>query len=186
MTLLDQFLPRFDFHERHAITIDAPAGIVLDHAARQRAQDDPFIRTAIRLRELPTRLFGLSQRQPLDLDDFTFLGRDGDRGLAFGLTGAFWRPDYGLVEIRSPEQFRMHGRNDVCSLVMGFDTGSDAAGRTVLRTETRVFCPTAAVRRQFAPYWYLIRPVSGMIRRRMLARVRQQAESEVARRGRAG
>ncbi|BAK84760.1 hypothetical protein GLX_23480 [Komagataeibacter medellinensis NBRC 3288] len=46
-----------------------------------------------------------------------------------------------------------------------------------LTTETSVFCPTSATRRRFAPYWYLIRPVSGLIRRRMLAFIRKQAES---------
>ncbi|WP_306301746.1 phospholipase D-like domain-containing protein [Komagataeibacter kakiaceti] len=43
-------------------------------------------------------------------------------------------------------------------------------------TETRVFCPTPAVLWRFAPYWYLIRPVSGLIRQRMLAMLRRQAE----------
>jgi hypothetical protein len=39
-----------------------------------------------------------------------------------------------------------------------------------------LFCPTPVMRRKFAPYWYVIRPVSGLIRRRMLGRIRQQAE----------
>jgi len=178
MTLIDEFLPGYDFHECHTTVIRAPAGIVLDCAAGQRAQDDAFIRLAIQLRELPSRLLGLSQRPALDLGDFTFLGRDGDRALAYGLTGAFWRADYGLVDIRTPELFKSNERIDVCRLVMGFAADADDAGRTVLRTETRVFCPTPSVRRRFAPYWYAIRPVSGLIRRRMLARVRQQAERE--------
>ena len=118
-----------------------------------------------------------SSRPPLDLDHFTFLGREGDSELAFGLTGAFWRADYGLLDIRSAEAFKATVRQDVCQLVLSFYVDADTSGASVLSTETRVLCPTAAVRRRFAPYWYVIRPVSGLIRRRMLARVRRQAES---------
>ncbi|NUA31305.1 hypothetical protein [Cupriavidus basilensis] len=176
MTLIDDFLPHYDFRERHAALVHAPADIILDCVTRQRAQDDPLVRLAIGLRELPSRLMNRSSRPPLDLDDFTFLGREGDSGLAFGLTGAFWRADYGLLDIGSPEAFKATARMDVCQLVMSFNVDANTSGASMLSTETRVFCPTAAVRRRFAPYWYIIRPVSGLIRRRMLARVRRQAE----------
>lgn len=180
MTLIDEFLPRYDFRERHTALISAPADLILDCAARQRAQDDPLIRLAIRLRELPSRLMQRSQRPPLDLDDFTFLGRDGDRGLAFGLIGAFWQADYGLLDIDSPEAFKATVRTDVCQLVMDFNVDATASGASMLSTETRVFCPSPAVRRRFAPYWFVIRPVSGLIRQRTLARIRREAESLVA------
>jgi hypothetical protein len=180
MTLIDEFMPRFDFRERHAALIHAPANIILDCVTRQRAQDDPLVRLAISLRELPSRLMKRSRKRPLDLDDFTFLGREGDRGVAFGLTGAFWLADYGLLDIESPEAFKASARMDVCQLVMSFNVEPNASGASMLSTETRVFCPTVAVHRRFAPYWYLIRPVSGLIRRRMLARIRRQAESLAA------
>ncbi|MCA4125719.1 hypothetical protein LDY98_05140, partial [Pseudomonas aeruginosa] len=44
-----------------------------------------------------------------------------------------------------------------------------SAGATLLHTETRVFCPDRASRLRFTPYWVAIRPVSGLIRRRLLA-----------------
>lgn len=177
MTLIDEFLPRFDFREQHAVSICAPANVILDCVARQRAQDDPMVRVAIKLRELPSRVMNRARPRPFDLDDFTFLGRDGDRSVAFGLTGAFWQTDYGLLDIRSPEAFKANDRTDVCRLVMDFVVEAAPSGAMVLSTETRVHCPTADVRRKFTPYWYVIRPVSGLIRRRMLARIRDQAES---------
>ena len=177
MTQIDEILPRYDFRERHATTVRASSSVILDCVARQRAKDDPIVQLAIRLRELPSRLLGQPRSRSLDLDDFTFLGRDGDRSLAFGLTGAFWRADYGLLEIESLEAFKASHRTDVCQLVMGFAAETMPSGETLLSTETRVYCPTSAIRRKFAPYWYVIRPVSGLIRRRMLARIRRQAES---------
>ena len=180
MTLIDDFLPRYDFRERHSTLIRAPAHIILDCGLRQRAQDDMLVRLAIRLRELPARLLRRPRGRPFDLDDFTFLGRDGDRALAFGLAGAFWRANYGLLEIGSPAAFKAIASEDVCQLVMDYSVAAHVSGASVLSTETRVFCPSAAARRRFAPYWYLIRPVSGLIRRRMLARIRRQAESLAA------
>lgn len=177
MPLIDDFLPHYDFRERHTALVHAPANVILDCVTRQRAQNDPLVRLAIGLRELPSRLMNLSSRPPLDLDDFTFLGRKGDTELAFGLTGAFWQADYGLLDIGSADAFKATVRQDVCQLVMSFNVDADTSGAFLLSTETRVFCPTAAVRRRFAPYWYIIRPVSGLIRRRMLLRVRRQAES---------
>ncbi|SEA49031.1 hypothetical protein [Variovorax sp. YR216] len=38
-------------------------------------------------------------------------------------------------------------------------------------TETRVQCVDRSALRHFTPYWWVIRPVSGLIRRRLLARI---------------
>ncbi|WP_223920280.1 hypothetical protein [Aeromonas caviae] len=45
-----------------------------------------------------------------------------------------------------------------------------------MTTQTRVFCPDLACRLKFAPYWYLIRPVSGLIRRRILGAIKAESE----------
>lgn len=176
MALLDELLPCFTFRERHAMAIHATGRVILDCASRYRAHDDPLVRIAIGMREKPARLLGRLRRRMLDLDDFTPLGRVGDREMAMGLIGAFWRPDYGLCDIASRADFTACQCRDVCRLVMGFRVEPTTTGQSVLVTETRVSCPTPAVWRRFAPYWYVIRPVSGLIRRRMLARIRQQAE----------
>ena len=57
----------------------------------------------------------------------------------------------------------------------GPEAGPDAGGGTWLLTETRVWCTDRAALLRFTPYWYLIRPVSGLIRHRLLARVRDAA-----------
>jgi len=176
MALIDDVLPVFTFRERHALPIRAPDGAIMQCVSRYRARHDPLVRLAIAMREKPARLLGLSQRRMLDLDDFTLLGRVGDREVVMGLTGAFWRLDYGLLDIASRADFMACQRTDVCRLAMGFAVEPAHAGHSLLVTETRVFCPTSAMRRRFAPYWYLIRPVSGLIRRRMLAAIRKQAE----------
>ncbi len=181
MSPLDDFLPRFDFSERHAIDIAAPAHRIMDMAAAWRNKDDPLIRAAIRLREIPARLLGHTRQQPLDISDFTLLERRGDAALVYGLIGAFWQADYGLHDIPSADAFRAPRTDDVCKLVIGFTLQPGAGPTRRLTTETRVLCATAHARRRFTPYWYLIRPVSGLIRRRVLATIRDRSTSPPAR-----
>ena len=46
-----------------------------------------------------------------------------------------------------------------------------------LTTQTRVHCLDADALRRFTSYWYLIRPVSGLIRRRMLKAIARRCAS---------
>ncbi|WP_035058669.1 hypothetical protein [Andreprevotia chitinilytica] len=191
--LIDQYLPVFQFSERHQLLVDASPAALLDAVTLPGTQEDPWVRTAIQLREWPDRVFGkadgLKSRAMFGLHDFTPLGRDSDRELAFGLIGKFWQSDYGLVAMTDPQQFAAFNEPGVAKLVMNFSAesvGNDLEGgnlngrRTTLRTETRVFCNDSKSHLRFTPYWWLIRPVSGLIRRRMLARIRDAAADVIA------
>lgn len=177
MNPLDDFLPRFNFSERHSIDISAPVSRIMNAVAAWRNEDDPLVRAAIRLREMPARLFGCGRQRHLDLTDFTVLERRGDTALIYGLIGAFWQADYGLCDIPSTDAFLTPRHDDVCKLALGFSIQQGPHGTRRLVTETRVLCVTDRARRRFTPYWYLIRPVSGLIRRRMLTAIREQSET---------
>lgn len=177
MNPLNDFLQRFNFSERHSIDISAPASRIMNAVTVWRNEDDPLVRAAIRLREMPTRLFGRARQRHLDLTDFTLLERQGDTALVYGLVGAFWQADYGLCDIPSTDDFLTPRHDDVCKLTLGFSIQPGPHGTQRLVTETRVLCVTDRARRRFTPYWYLIRPVSGLIRRRMLTAIREQSVS---------
>lgn len=183
MPLIDEYLPQFHFSETHSLVIDAPPGRLLDLVLEQDAQGDPLIKRLIALRELPDRIAGalglpstLKARPSFGLHEFTPLGRDGDREIAFGLVGEFWRSDYGLRRIASAAAYRAFADPGVAKLAMNFSTGPAGQG-TRLVTHTRIFCPDAAARRRLQWYWLLIRPASGLIRRRILKRIRREAEA---------
>lgn len=176
MKILDSLLPRFDFSERHAIIIRGPASDSLNAAEAYRLQDDPFVRWVIRLRELPGRALNRLTAPPLDRDNFTPLGRT-EHALAFGLVGAFWRADYGLRTIPSPDAFMAVQQGDLCKLALGFTAIPLDETTCRLTTETRVLCLSDEARRRFTPYWFLIRPVSGLLRRRMLRGIRRTVEN---------
>ncbi|MGK8299756.1 hypothetical protein [Pseudomonas aeruginosa] len=71
------------------------------------------------------------------------------------------------------EHFRCYDQPGVAKLVLCFRCTPSASG-TLLHTETRVFCPDRASRLRFTPYWLAIRPVSGLIRRRLLAGIERR------------
>jgi hypothetical protein len=123
---------------------------------------------------------GLARRPPFGIEQFLQLGQDGERELAFGLVGRFWRADYGLVALHSPAEFEHYDEPGVPKLVLNISTEPAKAGGVWLRTETRVYCNDRASALRFTPYWLLIRPVSGLIRRRLLLRIARAAASAAA------
>ncbi len=182
MSLLDDYLPDYDFSERHVRDVAARSKTIIAAAAAYRAESDPLFRAMIGLRELPMRLAGwLGGRQAempptFSLDNFTLLERREGDAIVYGLVGQFWRSDFGLVPIADGATFRAFDTPGIAKLVLGFSAASSASGLTRLTTETRIHCPDPASRRKFAPYWYLIRPVSGLIRRRVLASIQRTSE----------
>ena len=178
MMLIDRYIPIFQFKEKHEIFVNVSPGILLDASMRPETMDDPWARTFIRLREFPGRLAGalggvseLKNRPAFGFNNFVLLGRDGDRELALGLAGKFWQSDYGLATVDSAEEFERFDEQGIAKLVLNISTEIVSDGRTKLMTETRVFCNDRKSIIRFTPYWWLIRPVSGLIRRRLLTRI---------------
>ncbi|MNY57193.1 hypothetical protein D3C86_1933640 [compost metagenome] len=95
-----------------------------------------------------------------------------------GLAGKFWQTDYGQARIADGPAFLAFDAPGAAKLVLSFVAEPLDDTHTRLVTETRVFCLDAEARRRFAPYWYLIRPVSGLIRRRMLVAIGLQAAAQ--------
>lgn len=184
MALLDRYLPEYQFEEHHSTLARAAPGALLDAVKAVAAEPDPLVSIFIGLREFPARCLGFFRKKPplpsrpFGLDSFTELGRDENRELAFGLAGRFWQMSYGLRRIANAAEFE--AVRDAPKLVMNFVVEPLANGETRLSTTTRVFCPDAASRGSFTPYWYVIRPVSGWIRLRILRRIKLHAQTAKA------
>lgn len=162
--------------------IGATPGAILDTVATLDAEDDPLIRRCLQLREAPARLaLKLGLRNALQhtprfgMHSFSLLARDADQA-AYGLIGRFWRSDFGLLPCADGETFRGFNEPGVARLLLGFRCEPATDGNTRLITETRVHCPDRASRLAFTPYWLAIRPVSGLIRRRILGNIKARAE----------
>jgi len=171
--LLQRYLPRYQFAERHAALIAAPPAAVLDAVSCLERDADPLVRFFIRLRELPARCLGrkLDGQPAFGMHCFTRLERLGNVELAYGLAGEFWRAAYGLQPLADAAAFLALEQSTLPRLLLHFST-EPVGEQTRLHTETRVYCPGKVSLLKFAPYWYLIRPVSGLIRQRMLRSIR--------------
>jgi hypothetical protein len=80
-----------------------------------------------------------------------------------------------LLTINSPSEFLDANPPKTAKLVLGF-LAEQTREITLLTTETRVYCPDRYSLIVFTPYWLAIRPVSGLLRRRMLNAIRGIAE----------
>jgi hypothetical protein len=161
MALIDTVLPRFQFREFHVRRVAASP------AAARAALDDidlggsPVIATLFRLRGLragPLSSFLAQAFRPL-LDA-------GERGLVVGSIGAFWRPAGGIVPFE-PADFAANRAPGAARLAWSFEF-SPAAGGCTVTTETRIACNDRRALACMWPYWLLIRPASGLIRREIL------------------
>lgn len=182
LSLAERLLPDYQFSERHQLEIAATPTAILDAVATLEADDDPLIRRCLQLREAPARLAlrlglrnALQDRPRFGMHSFSLLARDSEQS-AYGLVGRFWQSDFGLRPCTDDETFRAFSEPGVARLLMIFRCQPIAHGKTLLLTETRVHCPDRASRLAFTPYWLAIRPVSGLIRQRMLRSVRARAE----------
>jgi hypothetical protein len=184
MSLMDEFLPRYQFVERHQTTVRCKPGELLDIIQAFEPPPDRFTTIALSARQLPAKLLHLvtrSQQSPPALftaASFCPFGRDGDKAIVGGLVGKFWniwRPDFGLLAINSPSEFLDTNPPRTAKLVLGF-LAEQVGEVTLLTTVTRVYCPDRYALIMFTPYWLAIRPVSGLLRRRLLRAVSGIAE----------
>lgn len=177
MALIERLLPQWQFSEQHTLVLDGvtPAQAYASIIPGLSSQD-PLINQAIALREAPGRLLralGLSRNslpsKAFGFHSFTLLGQVPNTEVAFGLAGSFWQLDYGLRPVDNAKAFA--AMIDQPRLVLNVCVEPVGDHSCSLVTHTRVYCPDEAQRRRFAPYWYAIRPVSGLIRQRLLRRI---------------
>jgi len=173
--LLDDFLPEFDFHERHETLIPAPPEAVRRAVQEWRPAESFLWRWLVRLRGLGSPKSTL--REWGESNGFLCLAET-EHEVVYGQAGRFWSPNEraALVSPRTIEEF--HGLTDpgVAVAAMNFVVESRASGRgTRLFTETLVRCLGASSRRWFRLYWLVIRPFSGLLRRAMLRGIKAAA-----------
>jgi hypothetical protein len=188
--LLDEVLP--EFHVRASYGTRVVASPERVYASVWTANFDHWglMRALFMLRGLPAllaapreawrRVRAQAGRHRVRLEDvlasgFTLLGERPGEELVLGTIGRFWLARGELRPV-SPESFRAASVAGTAKAAWNFAVYPGAGGRTILTTETRVLCADHATRRRFRNYWAVIGPFSGLIRREMLAAIRDTAE----------
>ncbi len=180
-TPLDEFAPRYQFSERHAIRVKAPPDAAYRAVQAVTADEIRFFNALTWIRRFgrrgPESILNAPGRMPLlevaTRTTFLALAEEPGRELVVGTVVAAPR---ATGRPRTPDAFRALIGPGVATAAMNFRVEPDGRRGSVVSTETRVFATDAPARRRFAAYWRLIYPGSALIRRSWLAAIRRRAE----------
>lgn len=188
--LLDELVPDFDMRASYGTPVIASPERVYTSIWTADFDHWGLMRTLVMLRGLPgflvapretwRRVRARGGRRQVRLHDvlgsgFALLGERPGEELVLGTVGRFWLARGELRPV-SPESFRQLSVPGTAKAAWNFAVHRGTGGRTILTTETRVLCADRATRRRFRAYWGVIGPFSGLIRREMLAAIRDTAE----------
>lgn len=177
-TLLDQWLPEWQFGEYHERRVRATPREVAAAIRRVTASDIflfrtlTFIRNPWRQREGEHILNPPDERPILDValaGGFVNLGEETDRELLLGVV-VIAPPELkqaasrGGLPALDPAVFRTLGRPGFARAAMNFRIVAEGDGWTRVTTETRVHAVDRQTQRRFARYWRVIYPGSWIIR----------------------
>jgi hypothetical protein len=180
MSRLDEFVPVWQFSERHSITIDAPPAVVFDAIKQVRADEIFLYRTLTWIRRggrpIPQSILNPGNHDPL-IDaalkgGFVKLAEDSPRELVIGTVVV---APAGAPRHITPTEFRTPLGPGYVLAALNFLVRPEGPNKSIVTTETRVFANSPDARRRFARYWRLIYPGSVLIRRMWLRAVRHRA-----------
>jgi hypothetical protein len=182
-TSLDDWMPRWQIRERHAIPIAAPPEKVFAAMHAVRADDIFLFRALTAIRRCgqagPESVMNAPEQKPI-LDvatqtTFVLLTEKPPRELVVGTVVAA-PPSARAAGRLTPELFQEKLPPGVALATMNFLVTPAGPGGSTISTETRVYAEDAAAMRRFAIYWRLIHPGSDIIRRMWLRAIKQRAE----------
>ena len=124
---------------------------------------------------------GLPHSRPLTLDrladsGFVLLGEEPGSELVLGVAGRFWKASGKLRRI-GPDAFPSFADPGHVKAAWSLRVDPAPEGASILSTETRVITTDEGSRRAFGRYWRVVGPFSGIIRNRILAQVKKEAEA---------
>jgi hypothetical protein len=159
MTALDAYLTEPDWRERHERWVPATPETAVEAMLAAPAVPDRAVRMLFGLRGLPAGATIAESFARMGLEVL----HESPAEVVVGASGMAWRPSGGIRPFAEAGVGTVRIAADVRAV--------SAAHGCMLSTETRVQAMDDDARRAFRRYWFLVRPFSGLIRRRWLAAV---------------
>lgn len=177
---LDEFMPVWQFSERHSIEVAAPPARAYEAMRAVTADEILLFRTLTWIRRggrsLPEGILNAGKDKSLidvaTQSGFRTLAEDAPRELVIGTVVK--RPEGPSVRL-GEDVFRKPLPPGYAIAAMNFLIIPNASGGSTVSTETRVFANSDAARRGFARYWRVIYPGSALIRRMWLRAIKKRA-----------
>jgi hypothetical protein len=174
MILIDQIMPNFDRREIHRRTVTAPPAAVWAAAKDLRADEMTLMRLLMDVRTLGRRKKDDARTvlSAFKWMGFREVGEEPGREFVVAGIGRFWQLSGGLREVEGREHFTTFAEPCYAKVAFNFRLEDNQ-----LSTETRIAGTDAEARRRFGPYWLLVRPGSGLIRREWLRAIDKRAQA---------
>jgi hypothetical protein len=182
-TLLDRFMPVYEFKETHSIRVKAPRENVYRAIKSVTADEIALFRTLSWLRRLgrsgPESILNAPEHVPIlevaTRTGFLLLAEKQDREIVIG-AGVAVPPGWSPKKRPTPEEFRAVRKPGFALAAMNFRLEDVGNGACLVTTETRVHATDSSTRRRFSRYWRVIYPGSWLIRWNWLRAVKNRAE----------
>ncbi|MEO8035998.1 MAG: hypothetical protein ABI837_16300 [Acidobacteriota bacterium] len=183
-TKLDEWMPVWQFDERHEIDVAAPPERVYAAIHAVSADEIALFRTLTTIRrgfrKADPNILNAPKDEPLlevaTKSGFIWLADDAPHEMVVGTVvvapPGTRRGKRGLT----PDVFQKTLPPGFAIATMNFLVTPDARGGSRVTTETRVYANDPASQRAFAKYWRIIHPGSDIIRRMWLRAVKRRAE----------
>lgn len=185
--LIDRFLPRYDVTYICETSVDAPPEETYA-AVRETNLRDPVVDALFAVRELPHTIVRRLRGEPLPptapkvtFGDLAQLGpgwvslaEEPGTELVIGSVGKFWRKDYGGRPVAA-EEFGRFREPGYAKLAISLAVRPAGTG-TIVRYEARTATTDESARRKFRLYWRLIAPGVGLVMRRVVRRIKAEAQ----------
>ena len=168
--LIDKYLPRYSFKEYHETIINGPIEVVYETARNFDLSKSHLIKWLFKIRGLPTKRMHL-QDFISDIG-FTII----EENIPVENLIGFWAR-YKIEPILSPDDFIKNTIPARVKVVWNFYLEELDSNQVRLSTETRVLCITPSAKVFFGLYWMIIKPFSGVIRKKMLRIIKQSSET---------
>jgi len=184
-TILDDFVPAYQFAVFHTVRVKAPRERVFAAIRDVTANEITLFRTLTWIRRFgrrgPESILNAPEKMPL-LDvatrtSFMLLAQEPDREIVLGTLVAAppgWRSNKDKKP--TPEDFKALHAPGFALGAINFRVEDTANGETLLTTETRIYATDASARRNSAVYWRVIYPGSALIRVMWLRAIQRRAE----------
>lgn len=169
-TLIDKYLPRYTFNEFHEIVVNSPIENVYHVAKDFDLSKSKIITFLFMIRGLPTKRLNLQNF----IDDIGFTNLEDN--YPFESLVGFWAR-VKIAKIPSYEDFSNNSISPWLKAVWNFQFEKLEKDKTKVSTETRVLCVAPITRFTFGLYWTIIKPFSGLIRKKMLKIIKDDSES---------
>jgi hypothetical protein len=179
---LDRAAPRFEFRERHSLSIRATPERIHDAITSVTADEILLFHALIRIRQLgrplPPSISSVPRETPLhEIATRTTFAMLADQLRELVTATVVARPKGSSRPTTAADILAVRSRPGYAIATMNWTIEPRADGSCLVTTETRVHATDTGTRLRFAAYWLLIRAGSGFMRRMWLRAIRKRAEA---------